>query len=69
MTDRKKNLSTQKSQKSISSSKVTHKEPHKQNINSIVPQRLIFESEDFRQKYYELHDEYIELRRKDVENS
>ena len=42
MTDRKKILSSQKSQKSLSSSKATHKDASKQVKNTIVPQKLIF---------------------------
>jgi hypothetical protein len=53
MTDRKRN-SAQKTQKSLSSSKVTHKESRsKQNpLINIQPQRLDFESMDYRTKYY-----------------
>lgn len=70
MTDRKRN-SSQKMQKSLSSSKVTHKEPRsKQNpVMNIQPQRLDFESMDYRTKYYELHDEYIQERRKNMERA
>lgn len=70
MTDRKRN-SAQKTQKSLSSSKATHKESRiKQNsVMNIQPQRLDFESMDYRTKYYELHDEYIHERRKNMERA
>lgn len=40
MTDRKKPLSTQKSQKSLSSSKVTHKETKTKPV--LIAQKLVF---------------------------
>lgn len=36
---------------------------------NIQPQRLDFDSMDYRTKYYELHDEYITERRKNMELS
>jgi hypothetical protein len=36
---------------------------------NIQPQRLDFDSMDYRTKYYELHDEYITERRKNMERS
>lgn len=42
MTDRKKNLSTQKSQKSLSSSKITRKDQQNHPLSTLVPQKLFF---------------------------
>jgi hypothetical protein len=71
MTDRKRN-SQHKSQKSLSSSKATHKDrpkPQPTPTPTLLPQRLDFDSIDYRTKYYELHDQYIDERRKNMEKS